>query len=206
MWTLGIETTSAQGSVALLRGDGVERWAALEPPYSSGLFAAVEAVLKEAGIGLGDIELFAVADGPGSFTGVRIGLTAVKGWIEVLGKPAAGVSTLQAVAGGAPGLAGLDAGRGEVYFGAYAGGSSEEGLEALEAFCRRAAAWRGPVLTPQAAIAAACPQAKLVEPRLAANVGRLGIAAWRRGERKDALSLDARYLRRSDAELPLAGR
>ncbi|HWG37707.1 MAG TPA: tRNA (adenosine(37)-N6)-threonylcarbamoyltransferase complex dimerization subunit type 1 TsaB [Terriglobales bacterium] len=212
MWALAIETTSTHGSVALLRGDALQRQIALSSPYSTGLFAAVEATLQQTGIRLSDIALFAVADGPGSFTGVRVGLAAVKGWVEVLQRPAVSVSTLRAVAAGAPGLAALDAGRGEVYFGSYAetGGQEsgeedegEEGIESLEAFCRRAAAWQGPVLTPHAAIAAACPQARAVEPLLAANVGRLGLASWRRGKRWDALSLDARYLRRSDAEVPL---
>ena len=208
MWTLALETTSTHGSVALLSGDALERQIALSSPYSTGLFAAVEATLQQTGIRLSDIALFAVADGPGSFTGVRVGLAAVKGWIEVLQRPAVSVSTLRAVTAGAPALAALDAGRGEVYFGSYAEESGEEdegeeGIESLDAFCRRAAAWHGPVLTPHAAIAAACLQARTVEPLLAANVGRLGIAGWRRGQRWDALSLDARYLRRSDAEMPL---
>ncbi len=58
----------------------------------------VEFVLQDAGVTLTDIELFAVGIGPGSFTGVRVGVTMAKTWAEVFQKPLAGVSSLEALA------------------------------------------------------------------------------------------------------------
>ena len=220
MWTLALETTSPHGSVALLADERVQTVVPLEArEYAVSLFQAVEAVLGDAGLKIQDIGLFAVADGPGSFTGVRVGLTAVKGWIEVLGQPAAPVSTLRAaaVAAGVPAstavMVALDASRGEVYYGVYgqsAGQGAEdavEGIEPLTAFAaRRAAAigWRA--VTPDASVAAQIPGMDKAPALLAPAVGQLGLAAWRRGASVDALRLDARYIRRPDAALPAAAR
>ncbi len=66
--------------------------------YSSRMFRHLEFLLQELSLGLGEFDLFAVAAGPGSFTGLRVGLAAVKGWAEVYRKPIAAVSALEAVA------------------------------------------------------------------------------------------------------------
>ena len=84
----------------------------------------LDRVLGQAGVELGQIELFAVATGPGSFTGLRVGLTAVKGWAEVLGRPIAAVSVLEAVAVQAQGDAHLlaaviDARGGQIFGGIF---------------------------------------------------------------------------------------
>lgn len=177
MWVLGVETTTPSGSVALLRAeaDGDEEVVAELPlearNYAASLFAATEAALAQAAIGLADVDLFAVADGPGSFTGERVGLTAVKGWIEALGKPAVNVSTLRAIGGP---LAVLDAGRGEVYYGRYP--ENEEGLAPAERFAHE--------------------DARRQSGLLAAQVARLGLADHRAGRSAGALELDARYLQR----------
>ncbi|HUX68282.1 MAG TPA: tRNA (adenosine(37)-N6)-threonylcarbamoyltransferase complex dimerization subunit type 1 TsaB [Terriglobales bacterium] len=211
MWTLALETTTAHGSLALLRGETVAGERRLESQRTSvTLFGALQSLLAEQGVELEGVGLFAVADGPGSFTGVRLGLTAVKGLVEVLGAPAVAISTLRAVAGvtAAPTLAALDAGRGEAYYGIYSaeeGGPEEEGLESLEALRERVRRLGLRAVTPQPALQAACPELELVGPLLAPAVGRLGLAAFRAGRAHPgpnaALSLDARYLRRSDAEL-----
>jgi tRNA threonylcarbamoyladenosine biosynthesis protein TsaB len=93
-------------------------------PSSSSLFRRVSGVLGKAAAKLSEVECFAVAAGPGSFTGLRVGLTAVKGWAEVWQRPIAAVSVLEAVAAQAtePGatLAALtDARRGLLFCGLY---------------------------------------------------------------------------------------
>ena len=66
--------------------------------YSSWLLPAVARVLERAGLGAADVDAYGVASGPGSFTGVRVGLTTVKAWCEVYSKPGAAVSRLEAMA------------------------------------------------------------------------------------------------------------
>ena len=80
------------------------------------LLSDVDALLRQAGAHAGDIEALAVGTGPGSFTGTRIGLAVARGLGLSLGVPAAGVSTLDAMATGAPGATPVgDARRGEVF-------------------------------------------------------------------------------------------
>ena len=126
MRILAIDTSSAYGGVALLSGAQVlaEESGELSEPSSSGLFRRVSSVLGKAEVKLSEVECFAVAAGPGSFTGLRVGLTAVKGWSEVWQRPVAAVSVLEAVAaqGSEPGsmLAALtDARRGLLFCGLY---------------------------------------------------------------------------------------
>ena len=122
MLTLAMDTAAAIGSIALADERGIIAEARLEAPGGFGqvLFREIEGLLARARVRLADIELYAAASGPGSFTGVRIGLAAIKGLAEVAGKPAVGVSNLDALAqfGGA-GLRApiIDARRGEVIRG-----------------------------------------------------------------------------------------
>jgi tRNA threonylcarbamoyladenosine biosynthesis protein TsaB len=107
--------------MALLRGGRVlaSRHGEAQVSHSTELLKNIRAVLAEAGCSLNDISLFAVASGPGSFTGLRIGVATVKSFAATLERPAIGVPTLQAVAisaGPSPGtLALIPAGRGEVF-------------------------------------------------------------------------------------------
>lgn len=129
MWLLALETTTREGSVALLRDDTIvaARAGAADLSHAERLPADIAAVLAEAGLAASAIDLFAVASGPGGFTGLRIGLAAVQGLAMALDRPAAGVPTLPALAWAAldadPGLdaagAWLDASRGEVFAGAW---------------------------------------------------------------------------------------
>src|SRR5438552_2224461 len=126
MRILGIETATASQSVALLDNQQVLAEAAWSGAGSRGgkLLPMIDSVLRTAGVASSAIEAIAVSVGPGSFTGVRVGLATAKGMI--LGTQAAliGVSTLEALAAGcarrqAIVCALLDAGRGEVYTGLY---------------------------------------------------------------------------------------
>jgi tRNA threonylcarbamoyladenosine biosynthesis protein TsaB len=123
---LAIDSSSAHGSVALLAEGRVlaDECADSAEPSSSALFRRVNSVLQRASAKLSEIDCFAVAVGPGSFTGVRVGLAAVKGWAEVWQRPIASVSVLEAVAAQAtePGalVAALtDARRGLLFCGLY---------------------------------------------------------------------------------------
>ena len=94
MLILALDTSSPAGSLAILRDEKVigvvSTWA--EETYSARMFRHLDFLLRELSLDLKQFELFAVAAGPGSFTGLRVGLTAVKGWAEVYKKPAVGVS------------------------------------------------------------------------------------------------------------------
>src|SRR5256885_1031056 len=120
MLTLAIDTTSDFGSIALADDDGVREEVLLHAPqgFSQILFGHIEALLERQNLKLVDVELFAGASGPGSFNGVRVGLAAIKGLAAVLGRPAAAVSNLAALAEfGERELRApiIDARRGEVY-------------------------------------------------------------------------------------------
>ncbi len=131
MRLIALETTTDAGSVALFENERLAAYRALQPEaYSMQLLPAIVALLGQLGWQPGELDAVAAAAGPGSFTGVRVGLAAVKGMIEAWGKPAIAVSTLVALAAAAdphaapppldaPAIALLDALRGEVYFGIY---------------------------------------------------------------------------------------
>src|SRR5580693_2117475 len=97
---LALDTCDARGSVSVLRDDEV-----LQPvehdtsdDYSIWLLPAIDRALQASGLEFADIDAYVAASGPGSFTGVRVGLTTVKAWAEVTGKPIVGVSRLEALA------------------------------------------------------------------------------------------------------------
>src|ERR1700722_4999001 len=124
--TLSLDTSSLVGSLAILRDGtllGVVSTTS-EENYSSRMFRHLEFLLHDLSLKLSDFDLFSVAAGPGSFTGLRVGLTAVKGWAEVFSKPVVGVSALEAVAAQAfPRVSTvipiLDARRGQIYCAFY---------------------------------------------------------------------------------------
>src|SRR5687767_11945007 len=118
---LAIETGTRAGSVAIARGENIlaSRSGEASSSHSQDLIENIDAVLKEAGVELSTIELLAAAVGPGSFTGLRIGLATAKSLAVSLDRRCVGVSTLAAVshaAGiGERIVALLPAGRGEVF-------------------------------------------------------------------------------------------
>ena len=118
---LSLETATLRGGVFLGRGD-VEMAAKVgrsDVSHSNSLLSDINDCLQNAGVSLSDIDLFACAVGPGSFTGLRIGIATVKALAATLDRPSLGVPTLRAVAHAAgPSsvtVALLPAGRGEVF-------------------------------------------------------------------------------------------
>jgi tRNA threonylcarbamoyladenosine biosynthesis protein TsaB len=217
MLLLAIDTSGKHGSIALARcgpGDGcdaIEVVALAGGTFSAQLIPQIATLLGRHQLGKQDISGFAVASGPGSFTGLRVGLAAAKALAEVLGKPIAEVSLLEAIAsaGGLRGrmIAALDAGRNEVYVGEY---DVQESAVALnqhlltrEEFM---AAARGSVIvTPEADLAEAAREAGLTVKEIARPrsdaIAQLG---WRKILAEDTVSpeaLEANYIRRSDAEI-----
>jgi tRNA threonylcarbamoyladenosine biosynthesis protein TsaB len=208
MLTLAVDTTADSGSIALADEYCVRGELELDAPrgFSMVLFAGIETLLGRQGVRLRDVDLFAAASGPGSFTGVRVGLAAIKGLAEVEGKGAAGISNLEALAefGQSPARATIiDARRGEVYAALYDGagnqivpemvGPFERFLELLPA---REIEWitAGFELPPGAR--------KVVAPRaIAGAIARIAIRRAMAGLALDPAAVDANYVRRSDAEI-----
>ncbi len=118
---LSVETATLSGSVALARGEGILTAFAGDSgvSHSNTLLNDIDRLLNEARVDLPDVDLFAVATGPGSFTGLRIGIATIKGLAATLERACAGIPTLQAVALAAGesshSVALLPAGRGEVF-------------------------------------------------------------------------------------------
>jgi tRNA threonylcarbamoyladenosine biosynthesis protein TsaB len=216
MLLLAIDTSGRQGSIALARvGDDFEIVATASlvgGTFSAQLVPQISQLLATHGFGKHELDAFAVASGPGSFTGLRIGLAVVKALAEVLQKPVAAVSLLEACvfASRAEGriMAALDAGRGDVYVGEYeipakTGQLPREHMLGKSEFLSQAKGWR--VVTPDVALAGAARAAELnvVElPALSAEaVARLGWLKIQSGETVRPDQLEANYIRRTDAEM-----
>lgn len=154
---LALDTAAETSGVAVLVG-GVVRSEVVEASstqHSRRLFRIIEAALEGAGVAKADLGCVAVTRGPGSFTGLRVGVATAKGLAYALGVPLAGVSTLEAMARGAgpfPGVVApfLDARKGQVYGAAWDGltGASlvAEGAWGPEAFAAQLAGLARPVL------------------------------------------------------------
>src|SRR5215471_852757 len=118
---LAVETATRAGGVALARGEKVLTAAAGDASvsHSTNLIEMIEQVLGQANTKLSEVDLFAVAIGPGSFTGLRIGLATVKAFAVHLNRKIAGVATLAAIAHASQVegrvISLLPAGRGEVF-------------------------------------------------------------------------------------------
>lgn len=208
---LAVDTTHEFGSLALIDHGAVVAESLIHAPegFGSVLFDRLQRLLAEADCELGRIDCYAAAAGPGSFTGVRIGLACVKGLADAMGKPAAGVSNLQAIAsfGTAPVRAAvLDARRGEIYGGVYDAALRSVQPEVVMPFPDWLATLPAEVeicAIDALPFRAAAPEGHWTQvPRaLAAAVGRVAESRWKAGEPLDPALLDANYVRRSDAEL-----
>jgi tRNA threonylcarbamoyladenosine biosynthesis protein TsaB len=121
---LAIDTTHRTGGVVLTQEKSVLEAVAIEAPNGFGavIYSEIEALLERTGLTLQDIDCYAAAAGPGSFTGIRVGLSVVKALAEVHNKTVAPVSSLQALAHAGVGkyrAAVMDARRQEVYAAVY---------------------------------------------------------------------------------------
>ncbi len=194
--------------------------------YSSWLIPAAESVLKKAGLGFKDVDVYAVATGPGSFTGLRIGLTTIKGLAEVYGRRIAPVSRLEALASVAIEASAwvasfYDAQRGQVFGALFRRNGDllhQEGASCvarLEEFMETVAS-----LAPVGNVVWVSPDLELIQDQsmwqvrskkgdlahkaskvLAGFVGRMGYRWAREGRLVEAVELEANYVRRSDAEI-----
>jgi len=224
---LTTDTSGKNGSIALARvTPGQSDVEIIEvAPLAGGAFSAqlvpqIAALLEKHGYRKTDLGAFAVASGPGSFTGLRVGLAAIKALAEALQKPIAAISLLEAVAWSstahaiAPGraLAALDAGRGDVYVGDYElephVHMKRERLLSREEFiagAMGAEATQKAVVTPDPLLAetvrAAGIRAELIEYPSVGVIARLGWERLQRGETVRPEELEANYIRHSDAEI-----
>ena len=210
MTILALDTSTEFGSVALRSaGETVAEVAVHSPEgFAHLIFTAIEDVLGLAGVRLEKIDCFAAASGPGSFTGVRVALAAVKGLAEAAGKPAVGVSNLQALSsfGSFPLRAVfLDARRDDVYAAVYDANLQPvlpETVSKLPAWLESLASTSYQFISPLGASALAgtrfAPQPFVEPPRsqAAAVACCAETVPW-----QDPAALDANYVRRSDAEL-----
>lgn len=221
MLILAVDTSGKDGSLALVRFEGGEQHTLEIVPIEGGTFSAqlvpqIAGLLRKHHLSKNEIEAFAVASGPGSFTGLRVGLAATKALAETLHKTIAAVSLLEALAynAGRDGriISSLDAGRGEVYAGTYEiknGDIASRINETLEPVVKFASMTAGQLaVTPDARLAEIFRQANvnvsLVPRPRADTIARLGFEKIQRGETVSPETLDATYIRRSDAEIKFA--
>jgi len=223
MMILAIDTSGPTFAAALLKEDTVltEIFFQTERHHSELLLPGVERMLQEAHVPLPELDLLACTVGPGSFTGIRIGVSTVKGLALAAGKPVVGVSALEALALNAAGFPELicpllDAKRGQVYTGLY---RSDGGRKLTNVLPDR-------VVAPEAIMELIAGDALFIGSGVpvyedvicARTTGRnyfaaphlhrisaaaVGVIAWGRsrdGELTDHIRLSPMYIRRSEAE------
>ncbi len=213
MYLLAVDTSGRQGSVALCRGDAISfetlELCTLEGgTYSARLVPCIADLLEQANLAKSQLDGLVVVDGPGSFTGLRVGLSTVKALCEALRKPLAAVSMLEALAithghEGETVASVLDAGRGELYVGEYEVRDNRarlvrQSIEKLNDFLTRLPA-KSKLITTFAKLVES--SVTLVDPLQVDAIGRIGLRKLLAGDVVDSATLDANYIRRSDAEL-----
>lgn len=224
MLILSIDTSGKTGGVTLAEGDertfrALESTAIAGGTFSAQLVPTAAFLLEKHAFSPRDLDGFVAVSGPGSFTGLRVGLSAVKGLAEVLQKPIATVSLLEALAA-APGnqgnvLAALDAGRAEVFFGVYevADGRASRIAERLfsqaefidqvnHAHSAHLATSDQNIVHLAASTGLRVQQSERPSSEAVAKIGLRKLLA---GETVGIEELDANYIRRSDAEIFSSG-
>lgn len=223
MLVLGIETATRTGGVAVVSDTGVlaEYTLNIEVTHSERLMATVDRVLSDTGITVRSIDGIAVSVGPGSFTGLRIGISTVKGLAFTTGLPVSAVPTLRALAwnlprAGQPICPLLDARKNEVYAAIfrYQDGALQqvmaESVVPLSELALHIAeptifTGEGAVLFRQE-IQRCCGDRALFAPLSAivpsaASVAEIGLLMLRSGDRTEPDALAPTYLRRPEAEV-----
>jgi tRNA threonylcarbamoyladenosine biosynthesis protein TsaB len=228
MIVLGVDSCDSRGSVAVVRDEDVLASEGLPngEEYSTWLIPACSRCLASGGLTLGHADAYAVATGPGSFTGLRVGLTTVKAWSEVFHKPILAISRLETIASQVPGddpfrAAFVDARRGQLFGALYRQEAAalqrveDEMVLPPENFVEwvqekagsSRVAWASldsELLEPIQLWKRRCHDGDSlhrVSPPLAPIIARIGIARLQAGQTTDSLHLDANYVRRSDAEI-----
>jgi tRNA threonylcarbamoyladenosine biosynthesis protein TsaB len=213
---LAIDTSGHHGGLALTRDGSLVEEVTLHAPDGFGhhLFGVIQSLLARHSLTPAKIDCYAAASGPGSFTGIRVALAAIKGFAEVAGRPGAAVSNLQALAvHGSTALRAplIDARREEIYGGLYDAALDPLAPEQVGSI----GSWLGnlpdgPIefiasdFSPfRTVLEAARPDARFTTAphSLAAAVASLARDQLLRQRPPDPAALDANYVRRSDAEL-----
>jgi tRNA threonylcarbamoyladenosine biosynthesis protein TsaB len=225
MIVLSIDTCGATGSVTLARlepfspnSEQLTLLAETELPgktYSAQLLPAIRQHLAAHNATVAQIATIVVTNGPGSFTGIRIGLATTKGLAEVHATPIVAVSRLAVLAHKAgTHAAALDASRGEFYFGHYSGPtptsgapnelvrwSGKESLVARDQLQQQASTLAHSLAICEPSAHALAPLATLVAPPTAADSLRFSLPRLLAQDYDNPVTLDGNYLRRSDAEI-----
>jgi tRNA threonylcarbamoyladenosine biosynthesis protein TsaB len=217
MLLLAVDTSTRAGSVALLDGPsllGVVRLEA-EQGHSTTLLPAVQSLLAQNGRQPKDVEFWAVAVGPGAFTGLRVGISSVQGLALASKRPCVPVGTLRAMAaqveGGGPVVAVLDAFRQEVYVQAFEGAARPQGTpragplaDVLSGLPKGAAYVGEAAAAGREAILRHDPEARFPEtsPFLAGHVARLAREEALLGQTLAADALRPLYLREAEIRKP----
>ena len=206
---LALDTTGEFGSIALVDERGIAEEVTLHSPegFAHILFGEIGQMLDRYGLSLSNIDAFASASGPGSFTGVRVGLAAAKGLAEAAGRRVVAVSNLQALAWfGTRTLRAtvMDARRGQVYGAVYDAALEPVCEEVVMSFPQ----WLNTIPAGDLEfITRGFPMTGVEGPvieapgALAGAIGRIAMIRFERGLAQDPAEVDANYVRRSDAEL-----
>ena len=218
---LSVETATLAGSVSLASGERIVAGFAGDASvsHSNTLLSDIDKVLGDARVELSEVELFAVASGPGSFTGLRIGIATVKGLAATLNCPCVGIPTLHAVAHSAGAsektVALLPAGRGEVFAQLFSV-TNEGVVTALDEASHIApqrlfekygslkdVLWCGEGAIVHKALVEERPGWRIAAPtvNLAEHVSTLALQRFRNQQLEHPDALQAIYVRPSDAEL-----
>ncbi len=214
MIVLAIDTANEFGSLALVSDSGTLEEVPLREPggYSGVLFGEIGGLLTRHALRPRQIDCYSAAAGPGSFTGIRVGLAAAKALADASSRPCFGVSNLEAMAraGSAKRRAVLlDARRGEIYGGVFGAGQQDETVARLADWVTSLPSDIEELLAfdfaPFSAALVGTPLANVTQtlvPRsIAGYIGQITLGRQREGEDGDSATLDANYVRRSDAEL-----
>jgi tRNA threonylcarbamoyladenosine biosynthesis protein TsaB len=205
MLALSIDTCGPSGSVALARFDSTApdllgQTQLAGKTYSAQLMPSIRALLAEHRVPLPNLAAIVVTSGPGSFTGIRIGLATAKGLAEVHSIPILALSRLAVLAHKAQThTAALDASRHEFYF--LDGSASSEQLLPRDAFLSRASSLGPQLAVCESSLHVLAPAATLVPPPTAEDALRLALPRLAARDFNDPLTLDGHYIRRSDAEI-----
>lgn len=219
MLILALDSSGPSAGVALMRGGSLvyEATAINRLTHSANLLPMVEEALLRSGHTLEQVDLFAAVRGPGSFTGVRIGISAVKGMAQALGRPCIGINALEALAMGMADDQALicpirDARVGQVYGAAFRAGERlmEDVALKLPLYLERIAAFEGSPLFVGDGVAplkedilgALGERARFAPPHLnQLKAGAAALIAWQQQDQaEDAESLSPLYLRQPQAE------